>query len=72
MTNWALNIKHEQDCGFGQRFGSYNHLTCFGGDEAYEQFVDLFSCLDQMLLAVSGFQLHIAKHSSDSAWYPLF
>ena len=63
MTKSILEYKDEQDWYLAS-FGSYNHLTCFGGDEAYEQFVDLFQALTNVL-AVSGFQLHIAKHSSD-------
>ena len=56
-----LNIKTNKT-GYLASLGSYNHLTCFGGDEAYEQFVDFFQALTNVL-AVSGFQLHIAKHS---------
>lgn len=63
MTKSIFEYKDEQDWYLAS-FGSYNHLTCFGGDEAYEQFVDFFQALTNVL-AVSGFQLHIAKHSSD-------
>ena len=69
MTKSIFEYKDEQDWYLAS-FGSYNHLTCFGGDEAYEQFVDFFQALTNVL-AVSGFQLHIAKHSS-ARWYPLF
>ena len=63
MTKSIFEYKDEQDWYLAS-FGSYNQLTCFGGDEAYEQFVDFFQALTNVL-AVSGFQLHIAKHSSD-------
>ena len=63
MTKSIFEYKDEQDWYLAS-FGNYNHLTCFGGDEAYEQFVDFFQALTNVL-AVSGFQLHIAKHSSD-------
>ena len=63
MTKSIFEYKDEQDWYLAS-FGSYNHLTCFGGDEAYEQFVDFFQALTNVL-AVSGLQLHIAKHSSD-------
>ena len=63
MTKSILEYKDEQDWYLAS-FGSYNHLTCFGGDDAYELFVDLFQALTNVL-AVCGFQLHFAKHSSD-------
>ena len=53
MTKSILEYKDEQDWYLAS-FGSYNHLTCFGGDEAYEQFVDFFQALTNVL-AVSGF-----------------
>ena len=61
MTKSILEYKDEQDWYLAS-FGNYNHLTSFGGDEAYEQFVDFFQALTNVL-AVSDFQLHIAKHS---------
>ena len=70
MTKSILEYKDEQDWYLAS-FGSYNHLTCFGGDDAYEQFVDLFQALTNVL-AVSGFQLHIANILQTFAWYPLF
>ena len=63
MTKSIFEYKDEQDWYLAS-FGSYNQLTCFGGDEAYEQYVDFFQGLTNAL-AVSGFQLHIVKHSSD-------
>ena len=42
MTKSILEYKDEQDWYLAS-FGSYNHLTCFGGDEDYEQFVEIQS-----------------------------
>ena len=35
MTKSIFEYKDEQDWYLAS-FGNYNHLTCFGGDEAYE------------------------------------
>ena len=63
MTKSIFEYKDDQDWYLAS-FGSYNHLTCFGDDEAYEQYVDFFQGLTSTL-DVSGFQLHVVKHSSD-------
>ena len=63
MTKSIFEYKDDQDWYLAS-FGSYNHLTCFGDDEAYEQYVDFFQGLTNTL-DVSGFQLHVVKHSSD-------
>ena len=48
MTKSIFEYKDEQDWYLAS-FGNYNHLTCFGGDEAYEQFVDFFQALTNVL-----------------------
>ena len=63
MTKSIFEYKDDPDWYLAS-FGSYNHLTCFGDDEAYEQYVDFFQGLTNTL-DVSGFQLHVVKHSSD-------
>ena len=45
MTKSIFEYKDDQDWYLAS-FGSYNHLTYFGDDEAYEQYVDFFSGLD--------------------------
>ena len=52
MTKSIFEYKDEQDWYLAS-FGSYNHLTCFGGDEAYEQFVDFFQALTTFWLLVA-------------------
>ncbi|MQB88149.1 non-canonical purine NTP pyrophosphatase, partial [Lactobacillus reuteri] len=56
MTKSIFEYKDDQDWYLAS-FGSYNHLTCFGDDEVYEQYVDFFQGLTSTL-DVSGFQLH--------------
>lgn len=57
MTKSIFEYKDDQDWYLAS-FGSYNHLTYFGDDEAYEQYVDFFQGLTNTL-DVSGFQLHV-------------
>ena len=52
MTKSIFEYKDEQDWYLAS-LGSYNHLTCFGGDEAYEQFVDFFQALTNVLALVA-------------------
>ena len=41
MTKSIFEYKDKHDWYLAS-FGSYNQLTCVGGDEAYEQDVDFF------------------------------
>ena len=67
MTKSIFEYKDEQDWYLAS-FGSYNHLTCFGGDEAYEQFVDFFQALTNVL----AFSYILRNILQTFAWYPLF